>query len=582
MSSSIPCRSIIHRNMKTPDLIKKCSIRKIKYIHSFKLGETHPVHFSKMLSRVKLIRYFKVHHCTKHLVSFFKCLIKFVTKFNRTCRILIIPSDISLSFSWILPFINLQTFILRINKQQIHDEFTPIKHAFNPYNRIRRIREIGIDAIWTKNSLSKVRTAANKISKISYIQNTFLKVEEVNMPLYLHSFHTLSFYDKLHTLNVTIETLESFGAVLEYAYKMNSLRHFKLKNGCKFSENAVKNPQFSLQIANKVSEFPNLTSLELSLDFRGIIQQTIQFLTNIKYPKSLAHLELKLMVPDFDTLIQKANKSLSLVTYLSVENQPPFKEFIKNHENLTNLQKFKIVIETKRMEMSHIKLFRALTAHMKILEEVDITTIAEQGKHFLYLGLYNTLLMGEKMKKIKLQVEPSYVDFSGTELLEIDNRLHALKEISISCSKETIQNIKMSGFFKSIAIESMEKMTLDFWQQVTDIELEKKFKMLGKCIKLRKLWLMFDVTDFSDVSLEEIWKFITSQKSLEKIGIILKDADVEEIDMKKIKDFIQRTKRIRKVNFTSDKFQILRKDNENEVLIQTTKGIAEEKNMYWK
>ncbi len=93
--------------------------------------------------------------------------------------------------------------------------------------------------------MSILRFLTQKFSTLSTIKSTNLKLE---VHIYLHSFHTLPFWEKLHTLEVTVETWESFGGALDYTHKMTNLKTFKIITGTKFSENAVKKPHFSLAI----------------------------------------------------------------------------------------------------------------------------------------------------------------------------------------------------------------------------------------------------------------------------------------------------------------------------------------------
>ncbi len=151
---------------------------------------------------------------------------------------------------------------------------------------------------------------------------------------------------------------------------MTNLKTFKLITGTKFSENVVKKPHFSLAIVNKLQEFLCLEKLEPTLNLQALIKQGIEFLTNVKYPEGLNCLKLDFLLPCFDTLIQKASKSLSLVTYLSVENQLPFKEFLKAHEVFQKVRKFSLKIKSKQMQASHSKLIRAITGDLKSLESV--------------------------------------------------------------------------------------------------------------------------------------------------------------------------------------------------------------------
>jgi len=407
------------------------------------------------------------------------------------------------------------------------------------FMKMRNLKEVAIQLLWTVDSMSSVRKLTQKVSESPKLEKTALRVEEMGMHVYLHSFHNLRYFEKLHTFDVSVETWESFAGALDYTHKFINLKRFRLATGKKFNENAMKKQHVSLTVASKLGAFPGLEDMELALDFRGFIQQSIEFLQNISYPGCLKALNLDLMLPDFDTLIQKATKSLSIVTYLSVENQPPFKQFIKNHENLTSLKKFRFYVDTKQMQASHSKLFRALTAHMKSLEEVDLDIQAQQAKPFLYLGLYNTLVMQDKVKKVKVNMKSSFVEFSGTDLLEIENRLTGLKEINIGSSGERIMNEKVQSFFKSVALKGIEEIVLDFVQVVRDPELEKRFVMLEKCEKLRKLVLRFEVEGYSEISMEQILKVAGKLRRLEVFDVELVNVEIEDEFVKRWEEIVR-------------------------------------------
>jgi len=407
------------------------------------------------------------------------------------------------------------------------------------FSKMRKLKDVAIQTLWTVDSMSNLRKLTQKISESPALERTALQVEEMGMHIYLHSFHNLGYFEKLHTFEAIVETWESFAGALDYTHKFFNLKRFKLATGKKFNENAMKKQHISLQIANKLGAFPALEDMSLVFDFRGFIQQSIEFLENISYPGSLKRLNLDLMLPDFDTLIQKATKSLSMTTYLSVENQPPFKDFIKSHEKLGSLKSFRFWIETKQMQSSHSKLFRALTIHMKSLEEVELDIQAQQAKPFLYLGLYNSLVMQEKVKKVKVNMRNSHVEFSGCDLLEIDNRLTGLKEIEIRCEGEKMSNEKVQGLFKSVVLKGIEEISLDFVQAVRDPELEKRFIMLEKCEKLRKLRLRFEVEGFSEISMEQIFKVVVKLRRLEEVDVELVNVELEEEYVKRWEEIVR-------------------------------------------
>jgi len=176
---------------------------------------------------------------------------------------------------------------------------------------------------------------------------------------------------------------------------------------------------------------------------------------------------------------------------------------------------------------------------MKSLEEVDLDIQAQQAKPFLYLGLYNTLVMQDKVKKVKVNMKSSFVEFSGTDLLEIENRLTGLKEINIGSSGERIMNEKVQSFFKSVALKGIEEIVLDFVQVVRDPELEKRFVMLEKCEKLRKLVLRFEVEGYSEISMEQILKVAGKLRRLEVFDVELVNVEIEDEFVKRWEEIVR-------------------------------------------
>ncbi len=259
------------------------------------------------------------------------------------------------------------------------------------------------------------------------------------------------------------------------------------------------------------------------------------------------------MLPCFDKLIQKASKSLSLVTYLSVENQSPFKEFIKAHEVCQNVRKFSLKIKSKQMQASHSKLIRAITGHLKSLESVKISMIVQQAKPFLYLGLYNTLITGDKFKKLSLHLEPSFIEFSGTDLLNVENKLENMHTMKLSCPGERLANEKVVHIFKAAASKEIEELNFDFIQLVNDRELEKRFLMLSNCHKLRRLKLSFEVNDFSEVSMEAIIKFILHGAYLESICLdIIGKYEGLDLDKMKLTEIVKNKRSIKNSVFQTE------------------------------
>ena len=74
-------------------------------------------------------------------------------------------------------------------------------------------------------------------------------------------------------------------------------------DGIKSHDAILKKIDTEFTLASKFGNFPALTFLHISFNFRELFKGSDEFLTNIKFPRTLQELVFKVFIPDFDVLV---------------------------------------------------------------------------------------------------------------------------------------------------------------------------------------------------------------------------------------------------------------------------------------
>jgi len=527
------------------------TVRSYKYLHKLQLDHTFTSdsNCSKIYNLIKNTRFLKeisLENAQNNTLR--RILPKIIAKVQNTCSKISLPETIS--FRTLINCKNIRTYP---NKTHQYYGYNKVYHRklselhfyikgetnledlyenrISTLMRLKYIEEISINTKWTVDALGMIRKIMKSFSEYQDLKRTYLKIEEQDMCLYLHSFHALNFWNRLYSFNLIVDTIDSLKGLLEYAPKLPNLSTLMISTGKKFQENAFKKGEYDTKFTEKFQTFSGLKNLNLSLNIKELVKSAIDFFKCVKFPSTLESLFLELFIPDMDTIIQKATSSLSLTTYLSVENQPPFKEFISNMSNLVNISTFKATVHTKQMQAPHAKLFPAIMKSMKELSDFELNIVSQQAKPLRYLAFYNSFSKPEKVQSIRMSIEPSSFELAGCEMLELDNGLTNLKEISLTALNETLSGDNLEVFFKSIASKNMEIIKLNFIQAVDDKKLEKRFSLLAKCLRLRQLSLKFTVSDISDISLEEMRKCLGKMPYLSELSVNFIQSGVGSSDL---------------------------------------------------
>jgi hypothetical protein len=536
----------------------------------------HRVH--KFISRFKLIRYFNLSQVTsnhareffRHIMTnkaqFFRCVslpspfTKKHIKYLKHAKNLV---DYKIKKEYypyrVVQHRNLTTFNFYLKREKFVDNMYQLQ--VNRLCRFKRIQSVAMDCNWTKEGLGKVRKVMTIFSEYKNLRETFIKIEEDDISLFLHSYHTLTFWKKLKYLNLTYNTADSINGLLEYSGQLISLESLVLNPSRKFHENAIKKSDYNLSGMGKFKNFPVLKILDMTFNLKEITKQAIEVFKSLSYPTSLVNLRLELIIPDMDEIIQKTNPSLTTVTYLTVENQAPFKDFIANHAPLSNLTKFSLILKTKQLLSSHAKLIPAMVKHMKSLTDFDFDLMVSSAKPFRYLALYNNFLNGEKFETVKMKFNTSTIDFVGADLMELDNRMSNLKSLYIYLPNEKIENETFEPFFKAMCLKSLEVLKFHFLQVLDLKKFEKRFEYLSKCKKLHTILLRFMLPELKDLYPDQMLSFFENQINLKEVTLEMASAKSDKYELKALTNALVSKKKLDYAYLKTNKTGMLKTKN---------------------